>query len=83
MNFQEHKEQTAKDCEQIAKMLTDLAKEIRSGDMKSFEEFWMEDGTEEGDAKIQEIRERIILRYLVREEKVSNPNKPIPDFIKL
>lgn len=72
VTFSEHKEQTANDCEQVAKMLTDLAKQVREGNLKAFEGWWIEGGTEEGDAKIQELRERIVLRYLHREERQAN-----------
>ena len=71
ITFAEHKEQTANDCEQVAKMLTDLAVTIREGNLKAFEGFWLENGTAEGDAKVQEIRERLALRYLYREEKLQ------------
>lgn len=69
--FSEHKERTAADCEFVAKQLTELASTIRAGNMKAFEKFWMEGGTEEGDAEIQSVRERIVLRFLYREEKAA------------
>lgn len=68
MTFEEHKETTAKDCEGVAQVLTDLAKAVCHGDLKAFERFWFEGGTEEGDAKIQQIRESLMLRYVVRED---------------
>jgi len=68
MTFAQHKENTAQDCETVAKMLTDLAAAAREGDMRLFEEFWLEGGTEEGDAKIAAIRENLILRYMYRGE---------------
>lgn len=71
MTFKEHKESTASDCEAVAKMLTDLAADIREGNFQAFERWWWEDGTEEGDPKIAEIRERLILRYVFRQEKVE------------
>lgn len=69
--FAEHREQTAKDCEQIAEILQKLAARVREGDMKAYEHFWLEGGTEEGDAKILAIREMFILRYLYREEVLN------------
>ncbi len=68
MSFAEYKEATAKDCEAMAKYITDLAAQVRDGDLKAFETFWIEGGTEEGDAKVLELRERLILRYLYRRE---------------
>jgi len=73
MEFKEHKEQTAKDFEELAKILTDYAAEIREGNLELFEQFWIEGGTEEGDAKISSIREIMILRYFARREQISNP----------
>jgi hypothetical protein len=70
MNFDEHKEQTAKDCDSVITILTELAREIRKGNMAKFEGFWMEGGTEEGDARIFAIREHLILRYLHRQEQI-------------
>lgn len=66
MTFIEHKEQTALDCEQIAKELTELAIAVREGNLLAFEHWWIEGGTEEGDAKILAIRELVSLRYIHR-----------------
>lgn len=71
MTFSEHKEETAKDCEQVASALTELAKQAREGNLKAFEGFWIEGGTEEGDSKIQQLRELIVMRYFFREEKIQ------------
>ena len=74
--FAEHREQTAKDCEQIAGMITDLAAKVREGNMKAFESFWWQGGTEEGDAKISALRENLILRYALREQNIQNSDSP-------
>jgi methionine salvage enolase-phosphatase E1 len=70
--FAEHREQTAKDCEQIAEMITKLAADVREGNLKAFEAFWWEGGTEEGDAKICALREMLLLRYAFREESIES-----------
>jgi hypothetical protein len=66
ITFAEHKNATAQDCEAIAETLKNLAAAVREGNMTAFEEFWIEGGTEEGDAKIKAMRELIIMRYLHR-----------------
>jgi len=71
MTFAEHKEQTAKDCEAIADIMTKLAAACREGDMAQFEGMWLAGGTEEGDAKIAALREMIMLRYVFRLERVE------------
>jgi hypothetical protein len=68
ITFAEHKERTAADCESVAKILTDLAKTIREGNVRAFEGMWIEGGTEEGDSKINSIHEMMVLRYMFREE---------------
>lgn len=70
MKFDEHKEVTASDCEAVASMLIELSDKVRSGDMRAFEAFWIEGGTEEGDAKVDFIREMLILRFYHREKAV-------------
>lgn len=70
--FAEHREQTAKDCEQIAEIMTKLAADVREGNLKAFEAFWWEGGTEEGDAKICALREMLLLRYAFREESIES-----------
>jgi len=70
MNFAEHKEETAKDCEAVAEMLTELAAQVREGDMDAFIQFWFAGGTEEGCSKLSEIRERMILRFAHRSEQL-------------
>jgi hypothetical protein len=71
MTFAEHKDQTAKDCEAIAKIMTDLAATCREGNMAAFEGMWLAGGTEEGDAKINALREMILLRYGFRAERIE------------
>ena len=75
MTFEGHKEATAADCEAVAALLTALAAEVRKGDMRAFEEFWVEGGTEEGDAKVAFIREMMALRFYHREEAVRSNDK--------
>ena len=75
--FADHREQTAKDCEQIAEIITKLAADVREGNLKAFEAFWWEDGTEEGDAKICALRETLLLRYAFREESIESNAEPI------
>lgn len=79
MTFAEHKERTAHDCEQVAELLKKLAAEVREGNMDAFEEFWWEGGTEEGDAKINALRENIIIRYVYRKSKVGGQTEEVAD----
>ena len=68
VTFQEHKDKTVADIREIVKLLESLASKVQDGDMGAFERFWIEGGTEEGDAKIDAIREMMILRYVCRLE---------------
>jgi hypothetical protein len=52
-------------------MLSELISHVKQGDMKAFERFWIEGGTEEGDARIFQVREILLLRYMVRDESVT------------
>src|SRR5574337_358315 len=65
MTFEAHKDATAEDCEAVAKLLTELAGEARKGNLRAFEEFWVEGGTEEGDAKVAFIREMMAMRFYI------------------
>lgn len=77
MDFKTLKEQTAKDCEQLADILNKLAAEVREGNIDAFLAFFYEGGTEEGDAKIFALRENILMRYFHRrEERDSTINEP-------
>ena len=71
MSPEEHQEQTASDCEEVAKMITNLAESVRRGNLLEFEAFFWRGGTPEGDSKIQDLRQRLILRYSVRQERVQ------------
>lgn len=66
--FAELKEVTASDCETVAKSIMELAGKIREGNFQAFEEFWLEGGTAEGDAKIFQVREMLIIRYAYKKE---------------
>lgn len=72
MTFLEHKEITITDCEEIIKSIQDVINKIKDGDIGAFERFWLEGGTEEGDAKIFALRELIVLRYAHRQEKLKS-----------
>jgi hypothetical protein len=70
--FAEHKETTAADCEAMAKAWTDVAAKVREGNMRAFEQFVFEGGTEEGDAKINAMLEIFALRYAYRLEHIKD-----------
>ena len=70
--FAAHKEQTALDLEQFGGMITKLAADVREGNMAAWEAFWIEEGTEEGDAKIFQLREMLYLRYAHRLECIES-----------
>jgi len=78
ITFAEHKEQTAKDCEELSKILLDLASKVREGNLEVFEQFWFTGGTEEGDAKIAAVREILMLRYQYRRECVVEEPSAVP-----
>lgn len=69
LTFQEHKEQTAKDLETIAKHFIDLAAAAREGDMDRVEATFLSDAGSEDTAKMQALREIFVLRYVHREER--------------
>lgn len=68
ISFIEHKKITCDDLRCLINILEDLIKEVEEGNIEAFERFWIEGGTEEGDAKIFTIREQLILRYFYRKE---------------
>lgn len=66
ITFKEHKEKTIADCTEVIFVLEGLIEKIKEGDFNSFEKFWFNNGTEEGDAMIQSIREIMAIRYAYR-----------------
>lgn len=70
--FNAQKERTAEDIESVVAILQKQAADVRAGDMKAFEQWWIEGGTEEGDATVFKVRELLMLRYAHREELRSN-----------
>lgn len=68
ISFVEHKKITCDDLKYLINVLENLIEEVQNGDMEAFERFWIEGGTEEGDARIFAIREQLILRYFYRKE---------------
>lgn len=68
ITFAEHKASTASDLRQFGQMIEELATTCEEGNLATYEEFWISDGTAEGDAKIWELRERLVLRYVYRQE---------------
>jgi hypothetical protein len=77
MNFAQQKDITVADCEAIAKELNELIQKIKEGDLDAFVKFWIEGGTAEGDARINQIQEIIALRFIHREnERNSQQETP-------
>ena len=70
--FNEHRDKTVADLLAVVELLQNLINLVRDGDMKAFERFWIEDGTEDGDARIFHIRDMLILRYLAGEEAMRS-----------
>lgn len=77
--FDAQKERTAEDIESVVAILQKQAAAVRAGDMKAFEQWWIEGGTEEGDASVFKVRELLMLRYFRREELRSNAQAQAPD----
>ncbi len=70
ITFEEHQRITADDCDLLAEMIKEVAAAVRKGNLTEFEKFFIEGGTEEGDAKLFELRDRILLRFVVRQERL-------------
>lgn len=70
MTFTKHVEQTIDDLNEFIKYIKTISDKVLEGDVRSFERFMIEGGTEEGDAKILQIRELLILRYMSRDELI-------------
>lgn len=68
ISFIEHRNQTVDDLKVFIDCAEQIVEKIRQGDVKAFERFIIEGGTEEGDAKIIQMLQLLILRYLSREE---------------
>jgi len=71
ITFDEFKKQTSEDCDALAKMISDVKVAVNEGNMDAFEKFFMEGGTEEGDAKINDLLERLVIRFVVRKDMVA------------
>lgn len=71
MTFEEHKMKTAEDCDALAEMIKQVGTSVRAGNLDAYEKFFIEGGTEEGDSKINELMERLLLRFVVRREMVE------------
>lgn len=71
ITFEEHKIKTAEDCEALAEIIKEVATKVREGNMDAYEKFFINGGTNEGDAKLNELWDRLNLRYGVRTEMVA------------
>lgn len=76
MSFIEHRDRTAADLDQFADIIKTLAASVREGNMQAFEKFWIENGTEEGDAKLFALHEIMVLRYFHRANRVTDGIPP-------
>ena len=66
--FAEFRDRTADDLDRVVELIQEVAEDVRQGDMGVFEAFWIEGGTEEGDARIHAIRQMLIFRYAKRHD---------------
>jgi len=70
MSCLQHKTKTSEDIREVIKILESLYANVQEGDLQAFEQFWIEGGTEEGDSRIESIREYMCIRYIYRYEAV-------------
>ena len=81
MTFSEQKAQTVADLRAFQESVDLLIKSVEEGDLRAFEEFWIEGGTEEGDPKIRKLWEMLVLRYARREDvRLSDDPDETVDF---
>lgn len=71
ITFDEQKRRTAEDCDALSEMIKEVGASARQGNVDAFERFFIEGGTHEGDAKINELLDRLCLRYVVRKKMVK------------
>jgi hypothetical protein len=72
MTFERHKETTADDLDAVVELLKQVSVAVRAGDLKAFERWWDEGGTEEDDATLFKVREMLLIRYYHREERLRS-----------
>ena len=72
MTFEKHKDTTADDIDAIVDLLKALSTAVRAGDLKAFEQWWDEGGTDEGDAMLFKVREFLLMRYYHREQRLRS-----------
>jgi hypothetical protein len=72
ITFDEHREQTAKDCEEVTKILMDIAIATREGNMQPFESFWYMDMTDKEHLPIIfSLRHILLFRYFFRQDIIE------------
>jgi len=71
ITFEEHKTKTAEDCDAFAEIIKEVGSSVRAGNLNAYEKFFIVGGTEEGDAKINELLERLMIRFVVRKQMVE------------
>lgn len=71
ISFTEHRDSTAADIDAVIEQLQALATQVRDGDVSAFSRWWIEGGTEDGDATISRVRELLVIRFMYREQMVA------------
>jgi len=69
--FVEHRDKTVADLESVATMLGALIDEVKQGDVKAFDRFWIQGGTEEGDATIFRVREMLLGMWFAKKRLLA------------
>jgi hypothetical protein len=76
MDHKTHCDITANDMVSVADLIKTAADDVRAGDIDAFRRMFIEGGTEEGDARINYLRELLLCRFAHREEqRATHPTK--------
>jgi hypothetical protein len=79
MTFARLKEETAKDCESVAERLTELAAEVREGNVRAFEDFFFADESQDDSMPVYDrLRMMALMRYYGRSQQLEAAKSEAP-----
>lgn len=72
MDYKQHIEQCAQECEAIAVAINAIAQAVREGDVNVFELFWLGDSAKDKDPRMAELHQNIAVNYFERIQHLQN-----------
>ena len=71
LSVEDHQRLTIEDCQEVVEKLQGIMEDVKKNQFESFEKFWFDNAAEGVSSQIYSLQEKIIVKYMSREDRLS------------